>query len=96
MQLIKLLFTLSRPRIAAVFIFGLISGVANTYLLTLIGNVLSPTVDTSTNLQRFVLTALLALVTSVVSQLLLIRLSQDAPKIQRGSGSTRSTPARWS
>ncbi|HUL99727.1 MAG TPA: ATP-binding cassette domain-containing protein [Mycobacterium sp.] len=78
MQLIKLLFTISWTRIAAVFAAGLISGLANTYLLTLIGSVLSPEAQQGTTVQRFAVTGLVALASSVLSQVLLIRLTQDA------------------
>jgi putative pyoverdin transport system ATP-binding/permease protein len=78
MQLIKLLFTISRARIVTVFAAGLVSGVANTYLLTLIGSVLSPEAHHGAAVQRFAVTASVALVGAVLSQLLLIRLTQDA------------------
>ena len=78
MQLIRLLFTISRARIVAVFAAGLVSGVANTYLLTLIGSVLSPETHHGTTWQRFAVTASVALASSMLSQLLLIRLTQDA------------------
>lgn len=42
MQLIRFLFSISWMRIAAVIAAGLICGVANTYLLTLIRGVVSP------------------------------------------------------
>jgi putative ATP-binding cassette transporter len=77
-QLTKLLFTISKTRIVAVFAAGLISGVANTYLLTLIGGVLSPEAHHGATWQRFAVTGSVALVSTVVSQLLLIRLTQDA------------------
>jgi putative ATP-binding cassette transporter len=78
MQLTKLLFTISWARMVAVFAAGLVSGVANTYLLTLIGSVLSPEAHHGAAVQRFAVTAAVALVGGVVSQLLLIRLTQDA------------------
>jgi putative pyoverdin transport system ATP-binding/permease protein len=78
MQLIKLLFTISWARIVTVFAAGLVSGVANTYLLTLIGSVLSPESHHGAAVQRFAVTASVALVGAVFSQLLLIRLTQDA------------------
>ncbi|MGE5698339.1 MAG: ATP-binding cassette domain-containing protein [Candidatus Sericytochromatia bacterium] len=76
--MIKLLFTISKTRIVAVFAAGLVSGVANTYLLTLIGSVLSPETQHGTTWKRFGVTAAVALFSSLVSQLLLIRLTQDA------------------
>jgi putative pyoverdin transport system ATP-binding/permease protein len=78
MQLVKLLFTISRVRIVAVFAAGLVSGLANTYLLTLIGSVLSPEAHHGATVQRFAITGLAALLSSVTSQVLLIRLAQDA------------------
>jgi putative ATP-binding cassette transporter len=78
MQLVKLLFTISWARIVTVFAAGLVSGVANTYLLTLIGSVLSPEAHHGAPVQRFAVTASVALVSTMLSQLLLIRLTQDA------------------
>ncbi len=78
MQLVKLLFTISRVRIVAVFAAGLVSGLANTYLLTLIGSVLSPEAHHGATVQRFAITGSAALLSSVISQVLLIRLAQDA------------------
>src|SRR6185312_3564669 len=78
MQLVKLLFSISWARMAAVFAAGLVSGVANTYLLTLIGSVLSPEAHHGSTVQRFVVTGVVALAASVLSQVLLIRLTQDA------------------
>jgi putative ATP-binding cassette transporter len=78
MDLIKHLFTVSRTRIVGVFAAGLVCGVANTYLLTLIGSVLSPENQHTSTWQRFAMTGSVALVSSVVSQVLLIRLTQDA------------------
>ena len=78
MQLIKFLISISPGRIAAVFVAGLVGGVANTYLLTLIGSVVSPAAHHGATLQRFAITGLIALVSAVLSQTLLIRLTQDA------------------
>ena len=79
MQLLRLLFTISKARIVSVFATGLVCGVANTYLLTLISKVLSPEATAHGGMiQRFAITGLIALVSSVVSQVLLIRLTQDA------------------
>jgi putative ATP-binding cassette transporter len=78
-QLLRFLFTFSTARIVSVFVAGLVCGVANTYLLTLISKVLSPEVAAHGGMiQRFAITGLIALVGSVVSQVLLIRLTQDA------------------
>jgi putative pyoverdin transport system ATP-binding/permease protein len=76
MQLMKLLVSISRLRVMAVFAAGLVSGLANAYLLFLISHILSPQAHPS--VVRFVVTGLVALVASVLSQLLLIRLTQDA------------------
>jgi putative ATP-binding cassette transporter len=78
MQLIRFLFSISWTRIVAVFATGLTSGVANTYLLTLLSSVVSPEAHHGATLQRFALTGSVALVGSVLSQVLLIRLTQDA------------------
>jgi putative pyoverdin transport system ATP-binding/permease protein len=78
MQLVRFLFSISWARIVAVFVAGLICGVANTYLLTLISSVVSPESHSGSTLQRFALTGSVALVGAVLSQVLLIRLTQDA------------------
>ncbi|SUD48282.1 ABC transporter ATP-binding protein YojI [Nocardia otitidiscaviarum] len=78
MQLIRFLFSISWMRIAAVIAAGLICGVANTYLLTLIRGVVSPEPHPNITLRAFVLTAMVILVSGVASQVLLIRLAQDA------------------
>lgn len=77
MELLKFLFTISRARIAAVFVSGLISGVANTFLLLLIRDVIAPG-HHQKGVTTFVLTGVVALATSVLSQVLLIRLTQEA------------------
>ncbi len=76
MQLVKLLMSISRVRVVLVFVSGLVSGVANTYLLYLISHALSP--EAHPSMLRFAVTGLIALLTSVLSQTLLIRLTQDA------------------
>ncbi len=78
MQLLKFLLSISRARIVAVFVTGLISGVASTYLLTLMNSVLSPENHSAATLQRFAATGLVALTGALLSQVLLIRLTQDA------------------
>ncbi len=93
MQLIRLLFTISWARIVAVFAAGLVSGVANTYLLTLIGSVLSPETHHGTTWQRFAITGSVALASSMLSQLLLIRLTQDAIYQLRAQLSSRVVSA---
>jgi len=76
MQFVKLLLSISRAPVAAVFAAGLVSGVANTYLLFLISRVLSP--GPHAGVGGFALTGSVALVAGVLSQLLMIRLTQDA------------------
>ncbi|WP_205876074.1 ATP-binding cassette domain-containing protein [Mycobacterium camsae] len=78
MQLLRFLFSISPTRILAVFVTGLVSGVANTYLLTLLNSVLAPQTHSGATLQRFAVTGLVALIGAVLSQILLIRLTQEA------------------
>lgn len=78
MQLIRFLAALSPARIAAVVVAGLVAGVANTYLVTLINAVVSPKPQPDNLLLRFAGTGLVILVSGVLSQVLLIRLSQEA------------------
>ncbi|WP_433681145.1 ATP-binding cassette domain-containing protein [Nocardia sp. CA-119907] len=78
MQLIRFLISISWMRIASVIAAGLICGAANTYLVTLIRGVVSPEPHPNVNLQNFALTGLVILVSGVASQVLLIRLAQDA------------------
>lgn len=78
MQLIRFLLTISTGRIIGVFTAGLISGVANTYLLLLIRDVLAPQADHDRAIVPFIITGLVALAAGVVSQVLLIRLTQQA------------------
>ncbi|MFJ4657565.1 ATP-binding cassette domain-containing protein [Nocardia sp. NPDC088792] len=78
MQLIRFLVSISWMRIAAVIAAGLVCGAANTYLVTLIRGVVSPQPHPPVTWQSFALTALVILVSGVVSQVLLIRLAQDA------------------
>ncbi|WP_446222291.1 ATP-binding cassette domain-containing protein [Nocardia sp. IBHARD005] len=78
MHLLRFLAALSPARIAAVVAAGLICGAANTYLVTLINAVVSPRPQPDDLLLRFGATGLVILVSGVLSQVLLIRLSQDA------------------
>ncbi|MFD4356198.1 ATP-binding cassette domain-containing protein [Nocardia sp. NPDC058518] len=78
MHLLRFLAALSPARIAAVVVAGLICGAANTYLVTLINAVVSPRPQPDNLLLRFGATGLVILVSGVLSQVLLIRLSQDA------------------
>ncbi|MEV5838883.1 ATP-binding cassette domain-containing protein [Nocardia sp. NPDC052112] len=78
MQLIRFLISISWMRITAVIAAGLICGVANTYLVTLIRGVVSPEPHPHVDIQSFALTGLVIVVSGVVSQVLLIRLAQEA------------------
>ena len=78
MKLIRFLISISQARIAAIVAAGLICGGANTYLVTLINGAVSPQPQPGATLQGFAMTGLLVLVSGVVSQVLLIRLTQDA------------------
>ncbi|MFI6869770.1 ATP-binding cassette domain-containing protein [Nocardia sp. NPDC050406] len=78
MQLIRFLISISWMRIAAVIAAGLVCGAANTYLVTLIRGVVSPEPHPGVTVQAFVATGLVILVSGVLSQVLLIRLAQEA------------------
>ncbi|MFD3747761.1 ATP-binding cassette domain-containing protein [Nocardia sp. NPDC058633] len=78
MHLLRFLAALSPARIAAVVAAGLICGAANTYLVTLINAVVSPRPQPDNLLVQFAATGLVILVSGVLSQVLLIQLSQDA------------------
>lgn len=78
MQLIRFLISISWVRITAVIAAGLVCGVANTYLVTLIRGVVSPPPHPPVTITSFVLAGVVILVSGVLSQLLLIRLAQDA------------------
>ncbi|QLY33804.1 ATP-binding cassette domain-containing protein [Nocardia huaxiensis] len=78
MQLIRFLVSISWTRIAAVVAAGLITGVANTYLVTLIRGVVSPEPHPGVTWQAFAVTGAIILAGGVLSQVLLIRLAQEA------------------
>ncbi|MBH0780536.1 ATP-binding cassette domain-containing protein [Nocardia bovistercoris] len=78
MQLIRFLLSISRVRIAGVVATGLVAGAANTYLVTLINSVVAPEPRPNDLLPRFALTGIVLLVSGLISQILLIRLAQDA------------------
>ncbi|WP_067651365.1 ATP-binding cassette domain-containing protein [Nocardia harenae] len=78
MQLIRFLISISWVRIAGVVASGLVAGAANTYLVTLINAVVSPGPRPDDLLPRFVLTGVVLLVSGLISQILLIRLAQEA------------------
>ncbi|GAB0102931.1 hypothetical protein JMUB6875_19020 [Nocardia sp. JMUB6875] len=78
MQLLRFLISISWMRIAGVIASGLVCGAANTYLVTLIRGVVSPEPHPAVTVQAFVATALIILISGVISQVLLIRLAQEA------------------
>ncbi|WP_067697499.1 ATP-binding cassette domain-containing protein [Nocardia jejuensis] len=78
MQLLRFLISISWMRIVAIIAAGLLCGVANTYLVTLIRGVVSPEPHPNVTFMAFALTGLVILVSGVLSQVLLIRLAQDA------------------
>ncbi|MFI2336458.1 ATP-binding cassette domain-containing protein [Nocardia rhamnosiphila] len=78
MQLVKFLVSISWTRIVAVVAAGLICGAANTYLITLINGVVAPGDRPPATLGRFAVTVLIVLVSGLLSQVLLVRLAQDA------------------
>ncbi|MTE13851.1 ATP-binding cassette domain-containing protein [Nocardia aurantiaca] len=93
MQLIRFLISISWMRIAGVIASGLICGAANTYLVTLIRGVVSPEPHPGVTVQAFVATALVILISGVISQVLLIRLAQDAIYRLRADLSSRIVSA---
>ena len=78
MQLIKFLISVSWQRIVAIIAAGLVCGAANTYLLILIRSVVSPEPQPPDMLTRFAVTGVVVLASGVLSQVLLIRLAQEA------------------
>ncbi len=78
MKLIRFLISISPARIVAIVAGGLICGVANTYLVTLINGAISPQPQQGATLAGFATTGVVVLVSGVVSQVLLVRLTQDA------------------
>lgn len=78
MQLVKFLVSISWTRIVAVVAAGLVCGAANTYLITLINGVVAPGDRPPATLGRFAITVLIVLVSGLLSQVLLVRLAQDA------------------
>src|SRR5262245_55955235 len=77
MQLIRFLVSISWVRIVAVIVAGLVTGVANTYLVTLIRGVITPD-HPPVSVWSFALATAVILVGGVLSQVLLIRLAQEA------------------
>lgn len=94
MKTIRFLFRISSSRILVVMLAGLVSGIANTYLLSLISGVLAPD-GAPTKPAWFAVTAAIALAGSVVSQILLIRLTQRAIFAMRANSAPGSSRHRW-
>ena len=78
MQLIRFLISVSWLRIVSIIVAGLVCGAANTYLLTLINGLVSPMPHPDNTIARFAVTGLVVLASGIASQILLIRLAQDA------------------
>lgn len=78
MQLIKFLVSISWTRILAVVAAGLVCGAANTYLISLVNGVVAPGAGPPATLGRFAATVLTVLISGLVSQVLLVRLAQEA------------------
>ncbi|GAA4403047.1 ATP-binding cassette domain-containing protein [Tsukamurella soli] len=82
MQLLRYLFSVNWAGICAAIVAGLVCGVANAYLVTLINGVVSP-MPRPDSQTHFIVTALVVVVAGLVSQVLLIRLAQNAVYIFR-------------
>jgi putative ATP-binding cassette transporter len=78
MKLIKFLISISWTGIAVAAVAGLIAGAANAYLLTLINGVVAPGPEPSVSPTRFAVTAVVVLLFGLASQLLLVKLAEDA------------------
>lgn len=76
--MLRFLVAVSWRGIIAAVIAGLIGGAANAYLVTLINRVVAPGPHPPVSWITFAITAAVVLVTGLVSQILLIRLAQDA------------------
>lgn len=77
MKLIRFLFSVSWVGILAAVTMGLIGGAANAFLVTQINAVVGPESDGG-SWQKFALTVVVVIVAGLASQILLIRLAQDA------------------
>lgn len=77
MKLMRFLFSVSWSGIAAAVLMGLVAGAANAYLVTQINAVVGPDAGDA-SWQRFALTIVVVVVAGLASQLLLIKLAQDA------------------
>ncbi|MCF8571775.1 ATP-binding cassette domain-containing protein [Gordonia sp. HY002] len=79
MKLLRFLFSVSWTGIVAAVVMGLIGGGANAYLVTQINAAVAPPgAGADPSWHRFAVTVAVVLVTGLVSQVLLIRLAQDA------------------
>ncbi|WOC13932.1 ATP-binding cassette domain-containing protein [Gordonia sp. MP11Mi] len=79
MKLLRFLVSVSWTGIVAAVVMGLIGGGANAYLVTQINAAVAPPgADTDPSWQRFAVTVAVVIVTGLASQILLIRLAQDA------------------
>ena len=79
MKLIRFLFSVSWTGIAAAVVMGLIGGGANAYLVTQINAAVAPPgVGEPPSWQRFAVTIAVVIAAGLISQVLLIRLAQDA------------------
>lgn len=79
MKLIRFLFSVSWAGIAAAVVLGLFGGAANAYLVTQINAAVAPDRQPGdASWIRFAVTITVVIVTGLVSQLVLIRLAQDA------------------
>ncbi|MFT4087835.1 MAG: ATP-binding cassette domain-containing protein [Gordonia sp. (in: high G+C Gram-positive bacteria)] len=89
MALFRFLVSVSWRGIVAAVIAGLIGGAANAYLVTLINRVVAPGPHEQAGWVAFAVTAVVVLATGLASQVLLIRLAQDAVyrlRAQLGAG----------
>ncbi|GAB19878.1 putative ABC transporter ATP-binding protein [Gordonia effusa NBRC 100432] len=77
MKLIRFLFAVSWIGIFAAVVMGLIGGAANAFLVTQINAVVGPEGE-SGSWQKFALTIAVVIAAGLASQILLIRLAQDA------------------
>lgn len=79
MRLLRFLFSVSWTGIVAAIVMGLIGGGANAYLVTQINAAVAPpAASADPSWQRFAMTVAVVIVTGLASQVLLIRLAQDA------------------
>ncbi|MDF0529090.1 ATP-binding cassette domain-containing protein [Tsukamurella sp. 8F] len=77
MRLLRYLFTVSWAGIVGAIVAGLLCGAANAYLVTLINSSVGPQPRPGAP-QQFIVTGLIVLVGGLVSQVILMRLAQNA------------------